>query len=415
MLIALSFFYLVEAFPVRLGTLVPVVGLALSQIGTALARLVPVDVLAMNGWHGLHLIEPAVALGVVAVITLVPLPPNERSKAFEKLDFVTIGLVAPAMLLICGVLSEGRLLWWTDAPVLGWMLAAAIPMLACAALLETHRARPLLQYGGITGAEMLRIASVALLVRLALAEQTYGSIGLLTFGGLDNDQLHSLFAFVALAMALGAIVAALAAAAAPAAVERRMPWLALFAALIISAGAFLDSGATSVTRAPQLYLSQALIGLGTTLVIGPGLVIGFLRVVAKGPEHLISWIVLYGTTQNVGGLAGSAVLGSYQFIQARSHALALSQDLVASNPQVLQRLQSGAGVDAGMVGDPALRAADGVAFLGQQLAAEANVLAYNDVFRLVAIMALLTAAYVLYLIIRTAWRTQFMPTAKQRT
>jgi len=307
------------------------------------------------------------------------------------------------------------LLWWTDAPVLGWMLIAAIPMLAGAVLLETHRKRPLLQYGGITGAEMLRIASVALLVRLALAEQTYGSVGLLTFGGLDNDQLHALFAFVALAMAVGAVAAALAAAGTAAAVERRMPWLAMVAALIISAGAFLDSSASSVTRAPQLYLSQALIGLGTTLVIGPGLLLGFLRVVAKGPEHLISWIVLYGAIQNVGGLAGSALLGSYQFIQARSHALALSQDLVASNPQVLQRLQSGAGAVAGTVGDPGLRAADGAALLGQQMAAEANVLAYNDVFRLVAVMALLTAAYVFYLIVRTARRNQFLPGAKTRT
>jgi hypothetical protein len=417
MLIALSLFYLVQAFPGKLAALGPVIGLALPQIGTALARLVPVDVLAANGWYGLHLIEPAVALGVIVLIALVPLPPGEVGKAFEKLDFVTVALAVPAMLLICGVLAEGRLLWWTDAPVLGWMLAAAIPMLALAALLEAHRSRPLFRLGGIAGAEMLRIASVTLLVRLALAEQTYGSVGLLTFGGLNNDQLHSLFALVALAMALGAIAAALAAVAAgtPAALSRLVPWLALVAALTISAGALIDSGATSVTRAPQLFLSQALIGFGTTLFIGPGLLIGFMRVVSKGPEHFVSWIVLFSVTQNVGGLAGSALLGSYQFIQARSHAVALSRDLVASNPLVVERLQSGADAVAGTVGDSTLRAAEGAAILGQQMTVQVNVLAFNDVFRLLAIMSLLTAAYVFYLIVRNERRNQLLPEARPQT
>ena len=50
--------------------------------------------------------------------------------------------------------------------------------------------------------------------------------------------------------------------------------------------------------------------------------------------------------------------------------------------------------------DPVLRGAEGAALLGQSLAQEANILAYNDVFRLVTMLALVTAAYVFY---RIAW------------
>ncbi|MDB5741509.1 MAG: transporter, partial [Alphaproteobacteria bacterium] len=221
-----------------------------------------------------------------------------------------------------------------------------------------------------------------LLVRLALAEQTYGSVGLLTSGGLNNDQLHVLFGFVALAMVLGIVAAAVSMR------EPRLRWQVLVAALIIAAGAFLDSGATNVTRPPQLYLSQALIGFGTTLFIGPALVFGFLRMFVKGSGHLVSFVVLFSTTQNVGGLAGSALLGTYQVIQTRAHAAALSEHLAAADPQVAQRLQSGA------------------ALLQQRLMVEANILAYNDVFRLVAMLALMTAAYVFYLIIRAARRAR---------
>jgi len=356
----------------------------------------PVDVLAANGWYGLHLIEPAVAFFVLALINVLPLPPSERGKAFEKLDFVTIGLMVPGMLLVCGVIGVGRYYWWSDTPWLGWLLAAAIPLFAAAILIESHRSKPLLQIDWLASKDIVRFAAVALLVRLALAEQTYGSVGLLTLGGLNNDQLHTMFLWVALAMVLGIIVACLTLS------QERLRLQVMVAALIIAAGALIDSGATNLTRPPELYLSQALIGFGTTLFIGPALVYGFLRMLAKGPNHFVTFVVLFSTTQNVGGIAGSALLGSYQVIQTRAHAASLQDHVLAADPQVVQRLQSGAGAVAGAIVDPALRGAQGAALLGQRLVGEANILAFNDVFRFVAFLALATAAYLLYRIIWVA-------------
>jgi hypothetical protein len=393
-LTTVTIYYMLQAFPAKVRPLALVCGIGFQQLGTPLARLVPVDVLAVNGWHGLHLIEPAVAALLLAMMKLVPLPPTECSKAFEKLDFVTIGLCVPAMLMFCGVLGLGRIYWWHDAPFLGWMLAACLPLFATAILIETHRRRPLLQIDWITSADIRRFILVALLVRLALAEQTYGSVGLLTFGGLDNDQLRILFSLVALSMVLGMIAAALLLS------QERLRLLVAIAALIIALGAILDSNATSLSRPPQLYLSQSLIGFGTTLFIGPALVYGFLRMLKQGATHLVSFIVMFNITQNVGGYAGSALLGSYQIIQARAHTASLADHVLASDPQVIQRLQGGAGAVAGAVPDPALRGAEGAALLGQSLTQQANILAYNDVFRLVAVIAVATAAY---LFCRMAW------------
>jgi hypothetical protein len=393
-LTTVTIYYMLQAFPAKVRPLALVFGIGFQQLGTPLARLVPVDVLAMDGWHGLHLIEPAVAAGLLALLKLVPLPPTECSKAFEKLDFVTIGLLMPAMLMLCGVLGLGRIYWWHDAPFLGWMLAASLPLFALAILIEAHRRRPLLQLDWLTSADIRRFAVVALLVRLALAEQTYGSVGLLTFGGLDNDQLHVLFSLVAASMVLGMVAAALTLS------QERLRLLVAVAALIIALGALLDSGATNLSRPPQLYLSQSLIGFGTTLFIGPALVFGFLRMLKQGASHLVSFIVMFNITQNVGGYAGSALLGSYQIIQARAHAASLADHLLASDPLVIQRIQGGTGVVAGHLSDPVLRGAEGAALLGQNLAQEANILAYNDVFRLVTMLALVTAAYVFY---RIAW------------
>ncbi len=306
--------------------------------------------------------------------------------------------MVPAFLLICIVLGEGRLLWWTDRPWLGWALVLAVPLVAVAVALEHGRERPLLQTRWIGSRDILRFIAVALLVRLALAEQTYGSVGFLTSGGLTNDQLHVLFLYVLLAMVLGA------AAACATLSERRLPYQILAAALIIALGAWLDSYSTSITRPEQLYLSQSLIAFGTTLFIGPALAYGFIQMLKRGPTHLVSLIVVFSMTQNIGGLAGSAILGTAQVMAAKAHAASLAEHLIAADPQVAGRIQSGAVVLSGVIGDPVLRGAQGAGLLGRALATEANTLAFNDVFRLVMWLSLVTALYLGYLIVTGARR-----------
>ncbi|PTQ09791.1 MFS transporter [Sphingomonas oleivorans] len=397
-LTTLTIYNLMQAFPVKLRPLALVFGIGIPQLGMPLARLFPVEMLALGNWQGLHLIELGLALVVLAAISAHPLPPSERSKAFEPLDFVTFGLILPAMTLLCGVLGQGRLLWWTDTPWLGWALAAAVPLFAAAILIEYGRSRPLLQLDWIGSLDIMRFAAVAMMVRMALAEQTYGAVGLLTSGGLTNDQLHRLFIIVAGAMVLGTVTAAMTLS------ERRLPYQVMAAALIIALGAWLDTDATNITRPAQLYWSQALIAFGSTLFLGPALLYGFLRMVRRGADHLVSFIVLFSVTQNVGGLAGSALLGTYQVASARAHAGALSEHLLAADPLVAARIQGGAATIAAVIADPARQSAQGAALLAQAMTREANILAYNDVFQLVAALALLTALYVGYRILIYAAR-----------
>lgn len=392
-LVTMAVYCLLQAFPIKLRPLALIGAISLSQLGPVLARIVPVETLAADQWAGLRLIELGVALAMLAAVVGVKLPPSDRSREFERLDLVTIALTVPAMVLLCGVLAEGRLVWWNETPWLGWALAAAVPLFTAAVLIEHNRARPLLQTRWVGTLDIMRFAVVAVLVRLALAEQTYGSVGLLTAGGLTNDQLRILFALVGAAMVLGMVVAVLTLS------EARLPYQVLAAILIIALAAWLDSGATNLTRPEQLYLSQSLIGFGTTLFIGPALVYGFLRMLSRGGDHFVTFIVLFGMTQNLGGLAGSALLGTYQTISARAHAAALSEHLTGFDPQVAARLQDGATSLAGTLADPLARGGQGAGLLAQSLFREANILAFNDTFRFVAVLALLTGGYLMYIII----------------
>ena len=410
-LITVSIYYLFQVFPPKLRPAALVMGISLTQIGTPLARLFPVEMLAQHDWQNLHLIELALPLAMLATMKAFPLPPSDRGKAFEPLDFMTIALVVPAMLLLGAVLSEGRVYWWTDAPWLGWTLAAAVPLFAGAILIERHRSKPLLFLDWIGSAVILRFAAVALLVRIALAEQTYGSVGLLSSSGLNNEQLRTLFLLVLGGMLLGIVIASVM-------VTVRPQWLrqqVIVAALIIALGAWLDSHATNQTRPHELYLSQALLGLGTTLFMGPTLAFGFLRMLQKGPAYFISLVVLFSTTQNIGSLAGSALLGSYQVIAARSHASALAEHLVGTDPQVVARIHDGAYLLANTVTDPAHQAALGGALLAQAQAREAAVLAFNDVFRFVALLMVATAIFLLFFVLRDQWRARHPALQEVRT
>src|ERR1700683_2624563 len=157
-LVTISVYYWVQVLPSKLRPLAQVIGVGLPQLGNPLARLIPVEMLAVDHWRGLHLIELAIALTVFAAIFAFPLPPTERTKAFEPLDLVTISLVVPGMLLLCGVLGVGRVLWWNDTPWLGWAIVVAVPLIGIALLIETHRARPLIQIGWLSSVDILRFA-----------------------------------------------------------------------------------------------------------------------------------------------------------------------------------------------------------------------------------------------------------------
>ena len=205
-------------------------------------------------------------------------------------------------------------------------------------------------------------------MRLALAEQTYGAVGLLTAGNLDNDQLRELFGWVIVSMLAG-IAACVQTLSEPA-----LPRQVIFASLAIAAGAWMDSHANNLTRPEQLYLSQSLIGFGTCLFIGPTLAHGILKVVRLGADYFVTLVVVFSMTQNVGGLAGSALLGSYQI---RRHALPLpgargAHVPVGARPQVANRVAGSTRALAGTVVDPGVRAQQGGASLAASMTREAT-------------------------------------------
>ncbi len=327
------------------------------------------------------------------MLNLMPLPPTDCTKAFEPLDAVTIVMTIVGMLFGCTALALGRFYWWTDAPWIGWALAVAILLGGAVFWLESRRRQPLLQIRWYGTGDILLFTLIAVVIRIALTEQTYAAVGLLAMGGLTNDQMHGLFAAVFVAMVIGIATAALVAR------PERLLVMMMCSALIISFAAWLDTHSTSDTRATQLYISQSLLGFGTTLFIGPALLYGVARIVQRGRTHLVSFVVLFSTTQNVGGLGGAALLASIQTVRQRVHAQALADNISLGDPMVIGRLGAAAGELGRYITDPSRASQQASGQLGQALQSQAAVLAFNDTFWVVSVLALALAGFLAVVIL----------------
>ncbi|WP_085810790.1 MFS transporter [Sphingomonas sp. TZW2008] len=397
---SLALYYLMQAFPAGWRLRAVVVGIGIPQCATPLARLFSPELLAMSQWRTLYLFELGLAALSLAAVLAFRLPPTVRIEAFEKLDFVTFPLFAGAMALVAAVLGLGRIVWWTEAPWIGWALLAAIPMLVAALVIEHGRANPLLNTRWLASADIVRFAIVTIMARIVLSEQTYGAVGLLTVLGQNNDQLIVFFLIIFAATVAG--VAASAATIDP----QRLTQPVMLAIGLVAVAAYADSHATSLTRAPQLYVTQALIAFSAAFFLGPALLFGMTRALAAGSGHIISFIALFGIVNSIGGLGGSALLGTYQVMREKAHSAAIVEAVAPTDPLVQARLAAGAAGVARVVGDPALARAEGGALLAQSATREANILAYNDVFRLIALLAALTFAYLAFLLFRRRIRAR---------
>jgi MFS family permease len=395
---SLSLFYFIQALPARWRMKAIVLGVGVPQLATPLARLFSSDLLEFGGWRTLYYFELGLAMLSLAAVALFRLPPSERIKVFEKLDLVTFALFAPGMALLCAVLGQGRIVWWTEVAWLGWALCGAIALLSVALAIEHNRANPLLNTRWLGSGDIVRFALVATLLRLLLSEQTYGVVGLLTALGINNDQLVGLFTWVSLATVAGIAISALTID------PQRLGPPIVVALVCIALGSFLDTRASNLYRPQNFIVSQSLLGFAAALFMGPALLFGLTQALKKGPSHIVSFSSLFGITQSLGGLAGSALLGTFQVVREKFHSHELVQSLTLADPQVAARVQSSASAYGRVVGDTVLRQAQGSALLSQQVTREANVLAFNDVFLVAGGFACVAVLWVTFLVVRSRQR-----------
>ncbi|WP_191488029.1 MFS transporter [Pseudomonas sp. FEN] len=390
---SLGLYYMIQAFPAKWRLKALVLGLGTSQLALPLARLFSEDLLQIAEWRGLYLFELGLALAALGCVFLLKLPPGDRFKTFEKLDFLTFAILASGVALLCAVLSLGRIDWWLEAPWIGIASAASIVLILAGLAIEHNRSNPMLMTRWLGSGAMIRLGLAVILIRMVLSEQSTGAVGFLQALNMGSEQMRSLYVVMLLGSIAGLVVSAL-----------TIHPEHLFKPLIISlalmtAGSSMDSFSSNLTRPANMYASQFLLAFGGTFFLGPTMALGT-RNVMTNPRNLVSFSVLFGICNNLGGLIGSALLGTFQVVREKFHSSSIVEHLSLIDPQVAARLQSTGAAYAGVIFDPALRTTQGMQALAASATREANILAYNDVFMLIAVIALLT---MLWIFTRSLW------------
>jgi hypothetical protein len=141
-----------------------------------------------------------------------------------------------------------------------------------------------------------------------------------------------------------------------------------------------------------MYLSQALIAFAGALFLPPALASGLMSALKKGPNYILSFVIVFLTTQSIGGSLGSAVVGTFVTWRSKVHYQALAEHLIPTDPIVAQRLSQFSGAYGRVLTDPTQMTTQGLTLLNQQVIREANVLAYNDAFLAIALLAVFALA-----------------------
>ncbi|WP_174278435.1 MFS transporter [Sphingomonas bacterium] len=384
----LTIFYMLQAAGQRHAMGGLIVGLSIAQGATPLAYLVSPELTFSEEPHVLYLFESGLALCALAAIALLQLPESPKVKIFAKGDVLTYALLCPALALIVAVLSQGRLQWWPDHPWLAVALCASVLLLAATFFYEEARPAPLIFHDLLYSRSTMMFMLGAFGLRFVLSEQTYAASGLLMLLGAGQDQLQGLYAVILVSLAAGAGVAALTFTPPRAAV------LAMVALGLVAAGAFIDADATNLVRPHEFLGSQALLGFANGLFFGPLLIFGVLNALKSGYQRLVTFVVLFLVSQTLGGLAGSAILGTFQQHREQVYSAQINAGVDPTDPIVAQRLQLQSRQFAGVLTDRSLQQAEGVQQLRQSATREANVRAYNDVFTLIGVLALVLLAWI---------------------
>ena len=359
----LSIFYCLQGMPTARRISGLILGFGLVQFGIPLSRIIS-PFLAIDGQlESLFLFQVGLALICFGLINILELPPGNTEKVFEKLDIVSFAFFASGLAALAVFLVQGRILWWTT-PWLSYPLIIAVVTISIALWIETHRKNPMLQVRWMRSRTIIAFMITGAVMRILLSEQSVGAAGLLANLGYGNDQLIIFYAVILVASALALVISIFTTNA----MDLRRP--VIFAVALIAIGAWIDTG-VSLNSAPSMfYLSQFMIAFAAVYFMGPMVFEGMFRAIANGPAYIISFSVVFGISQTVGGLAGAAAIQAFTTIRTQMHYADMVSSMSGDSPAMMTQILQG-------------------------VQRQATVAAYDDLFFLMAVSATVTTAYLL--------------------
>ncbi|ENU92573.1 MULTISPECIES: MFS transporter [Acinetobacter] len=370
------------------------------QLGLPLAWILSPFLLKANPWDVIYTFELGLAICCFAMVVSLKLPRSLRLQVFEKQDFFTFALLAPGFACLCIVLTQGPILWWFDSPWLAYILIAGFCLIVLGLTYEHYRTNPLIMTRWLAAGDLLSFVFSAFALRLLMSEQSYAAVNFLKTMGMGPDQFVPLYVVIFCGTIAGSVFSALT-------FHRERLILNLFLAeILIFIACALDYHLTSDVRPANFYRSQFLVSFAGGVFIGPLLLMGFMRTLQRGPQYVLTFIILFSATQNFGGLVGSSFFNTYQQHHTYGYKVEINSNLNPTDPLVAQRLQTYQHSAMVTTNDPVLQNNQALQNLNKVVTREAQVRAYNDVIVLNGIFAVVLLLWGLFKYVRNKYMTR---------
>ncbi|WP_022706753.1 MFS transporter [Paracoccus zeaxanthinifaciens] len=389
----LAFLYMLEpleqSWKMRLG--MPL-AMALIMSGTSIAWIVSPWLIGDGGLEWVHLTSLGLSMASLALVFLLPLRPVPHMKVIKAMDLVSFVLLGTGFAGIVTGFVMGPAHYWSE-PWIIWTLAVAVASLAAGAMIELNREAPLLDIRWLFSPAILHLTGALLLLRLLLSEQSSGAPRMFQVLGLQGEQMGTMFGVIVAGTVLGAL--ACVAWMRP----DRVAKFHLVALLIIAGGAWMDTHSTVLTRPHQMLISQGLIAFAGMVFMVPAMMAGLLTALARGPQYLLSFIIVFISTQSLGSVIGSGLFSTLITHRQAAHYQALTEQLAIGDTQTANAIATRmAQLQPGLT-DATARQAQAVAQIAQDAAQQATVMAYDDAYTLIFLAASLAAfALVMHLL-----------------
>ncbi|MFD2816313.1 hypothetical protein ACFSYD_20960 [Paracoccus aerius] len=148
------------------------------------------------------------------------------------------------------------------------------------------------------------------------------------------------------------------------------------------------------------------------LFLPPAMMAGLVSALARGPQYLLSFVIVFISTQSLGGVLGSGLFTTFINNRQAAHYAVLTEQIAVGDAPTMQAIAARAAGLAAQVPDAASRSAQAAAQIAQEATAQASVMAYNDAYLLTALIALGAALALVLHMLRDRLALRMSPQAE---
>ena len=107
-----AIYYMIQGFPAKYRLKALAIGIGLTVLAMPIAGPISSHLLDAGNWRMIYMFEAGLSLCALGGVLLLPLPPSEHHRVFERMDLLTFALLAPALALLAAVIGLGTSYWW---------------------------------------------------------------------------------------------------------------------------------------------------------------------------------------------------------------------------------------------------------------------------------------------------------------